>query len=123
MRRPLESLPRARTAILSLIGLALSATAARPAATADDFDRVSHHFADSSGVKIHYASLGRGPLVVMIHGFPDFWYTWRRQMDALSGDFRVVAVDLRGYNLSDKPAGVESYDLGVVVGGGGAVST
>jgi pimeloyl-ACP methyl ester carboxylesterase len=78
------------------------------------FDRVTHGHADSGGVRIHYASLGRGPLVVMLHGFPDFWYTWRHQMDALAGDFQVVAVDLRGYNLSDKPAGVESYDLALL---------
>ncbi len=61
--------------------------------------------------RIHYVSLGEGPLVVMIHGFPDFWYTWRDQMEALSSDFRVVAVDLRGYNKSDKPDGVAAYAM------------
>ena len=66
------------------------------------YDRVEHGHADNDGVKIHYASVGEGPLVVMIHGFPDFWYTWRDQMDALSSDFKVVALDLRGYNRSDK---------------------
>ena len=77
----------------------------------DVFDRVEHGFADNDGVKIHYASLGEGPLVVMIHGFPDFWYTWRDQMHALSGDFQVVAIDTRGYNKSDKPKGVEQYAM------------
>jgi pimeloyl-ACP methyl ester carboxylesterase len=72
-------------------------------------------------VKIHYASLGEGPLVVMIHGFPDFWYTWRHQMDALSGQFQVVAIDQRGYNLSDKPKGVENYDMRLLVGDVAAV--
>lgn len=81
----------------------------------DILDRVEHGHADSGGVKIHYASLGEGPLVVMIHGFPDFWYTWRDQMEALSGNHRCVAVDLRGYNLSDKPDGRENYDLSLVV--------
>jgi pimeloyl-ACP methyl ester carboxylesterase len=89
---------------------------------ADVFDRVKHGYATSEGgVKIHYASLGEGPLVVMIHGFPDFWYTWRHQMDALSGQFQVVAIDQRGYNLSDKPKGVENYDLRLLVGDVAAV--
>ena len=64
-----------------------------------DFDKaVKHGFADSNGVKIHYATLGSGPLVVMIHGFPDFWYTWRHQMEGLADKYQVVAIDQRGYN-------------------------
>jgi len=87
----------------------------------DDLDqRVEHGYADSNGVKIHYASLGpksaNAPLIVMIHGFPDFWYTWRDQMEALSANYRVVAIDQRGYNLSDKPKGVENYDMRLLVG-------
>jgi pimeloyl-ACP methyl ester carboxylesterase len=78
--------------------------------------RVTHGYADSNGVKIHYASLGQGPLIVMIHGFPDFWYTWRDQMEALSDKFQCVAIDQRGYNLSDKPKGVENYDVRLLVG-------
>ena len=49
-------------------------------------------FADSSGVKIHYVTAGKGPLVVMIHGFPDFWYSWRSQMPELAKDYQVVAI-------------------------------
>jgi len=83
---------------------------------ADLFERVTHgHATSEGGVKIHYATLGKGPLVVMIHGFPDFWYTWRHQMAALSEQFQVVAIDQRGYNLSDKPKGVESYDMRLLV--------
>lgn len=83
---------------------------------ADLFERVTHgHATSEGGVKIHYATLGKGPLVVMIHGFPDFWYTWRHQMEALSEQFQVVAIDQRGYNLSDKPKGVESYDMRLLV--------
>jgi pimeloyl-ACP methyl ester carboxylesterase len=81
----------------------------------DIFDKVEHHYADSDGVKIHYVTLGEGPLVVMVHGFPDFWYTWRHQMAELSKDHRVAAVDLRGYNRSDKPAGVEAYAMPLLV--------
>jgi pimeloyl-ACP methyl ester carboxylesterase len=99
-------------ALLASLGVSVALAAqASGAADADVFDRVSHGYATSEGgVKIHYASLGRGPLVVMIHGFPDFWYSWRRQMAGLSDRFQMVAIDQRGYNLSDKPKGVENYD-------------
>jgi epoxide hydrolase 4 len=86
------------------------------AASSDLDKRVEHGYADSNGVKIHYASLGRGPLIVMIHGFPDFWYSWRNQMEGLSDKYQVVAIDQRGYNLSDKPKGVENYDMSLLVG-------
>jgi pimeloyl-ACP methyl ester carboxylesterase len=77
---------------------------------------VIHGYADNHGVNIHYASLGEGPLVVMIHGYPDFWYTWRNQMVALAPHFQVVALDLRGYNLSDKPQGGEQYSMRHLIG-------
>lgn len=67
-------------------------------------------FVDSDGVKIHYVTAGKGPLVVLIHGFPDFWYSWP-QIPALAKHFQVVAVDMRGYNKSDQPSGVENYAL------------
>ncbi len=76
---------------------------------------VEHGYATNNGVKIHYAAMGKGPLIVMIHGFPDFWFTWRHQMTALSPDYRVVAIDQRGYNLSDKPKGVENYSMSLLV--------
>ncbi len=102
--------------------LLLAAMLCSTAAFAGDIEsRVQHGYADSNGVKIHYASLGSGPLVVMIHGFPDFWYTWRDQMEALSDKFRCVAIDQRGYNLSDKPKGVENYDVRLLVGDVAAV--
>ena len=68
-------------------------------------------FVDSDGVKIHYVTAGKGPLVVLIHGFPDFWYTWRAQMPELAKHFQVVAIDMRGYNKSDQPEGVENYKM------------
>ncbi len=90
----------------------------------DDIEaRVEHGYADSNGVKIHFAALGskNAPLIVMIHGFPDFWYSWRDQMDGLSKEYYVVAIDQRGYNLSDKPKGVENYDMRLLVGDVAAV--
>ena len=86
-----------------------------PGTQQDLYDRVEHGYVDNNGVKIHYAAIGTGPLVVMIHGFPDFWYSWREQMEALAGEYRLVAIDQRGYNLSDKPAGVESYAMPLLV--------
>lgn len=74
-------------------------------------DEVSHGYTAGGDVRIHYAALGEGPLVVMIHGFPDYWYTWRNQMPALAKNYRVVAMDQRGYNLSGKPAGVDNYAM------------
>lgn len=74
-------------------------------------DKVEQGFVNNNGVKIHYATIGEGPLILMIHGFPDFWYTWRNQMESLSDNYKVVAIDLRGYNKSDKPTGVENYKM------------
>jgi pimeloyl-ACP methyl ester carboxylesterase len=94
--------------------VAMALMAAGAARAADD--PFTHGYADSNGVKIHYATMGSGPLVVMIHGFPDYWYTWRKQMEGLADRFQVVAIDQRGYNLSDKPSGVENYDVRLLVG-------
>ncbi len=84
-------------------------------------ERVEHRYAENEGVRVHYAALGEGPLIVMLHGFPDFWYTWRHQMASLSRDYRVAAPDLRGYNLSDKPEGMENYGMRALLGDVAAV--
>jgi pimeloyl-ACP methyl ester carboxylesterase len=78
-------------------------------------DNIEFKYADNDGVKLHYAAMGQGPLIVFIHGFPDFWYSWRHQMNGLRGDYRVVALDTRGYNKSDKPEKQQDYDLSVLV--------
>jgi pimeloyl-ACP methyl ester carboxylesterase len=83
---------------------------------------------DADGVRLHAVERGRGPLVLLLHGFPDFWYGWRRQIPALAAaGFRAVAVDLRGYNLSGRPPRVADYrvsrlaaDVRAVVGALGA---
>jgi pimeloyl-ACP methyl ester carboxylesterase len=75
--------------------------------------RIRHGYAQMGDVRLHYAGSGEGdrPLVVLLHGFPEFWYSWRHQLAALGEHFHVVAPDLRGYNLSDKPERVEDYKL------------
>src|SRR5947209_3152164 len=70
----------------------------------------THREVAVNGVRLHYVEAGDGPPVVLLHGFPEFWYAWRHQLPALAAaGFRAVAPDLRGYNLSDKPPGVENY--------------
>jgi len=76
---------------------------------------VKHGYVENGDVKIHYATLGSGPLMVMIHGFPDYWYTWRLQMEVLAKDYQCVAMDTRGYNLSDKPKGADKYAMPLLV--------
>ena len=98
-----------------ILPLAMLIAFAGTAIASDIEARVEHGYANNNGVKIHYASLGKGPLIVMIHGFPDYWYSWRDQMEALSDSYQVVAIDQRGYNLSDKPKGVENYDMSLLV--------
>ncbi|MGB8875024.1 MAG: alpha/beta fold hydrolase, partial [Solirubrobacteraceae bacterium] len=67
-------------------------------------------YADLGEVRLHYVEAGDGPLVILLHGFPDFWYGWRFQIPALAGaGFRVLAPDMRGYNLSSRPPSVSSY--------------
>ena len=92
-----------RTAMALLIALTLSASA--QAAPQD-------RYADNKGVKIHYVVDGQGPLVVMIHGFPDYWGTWKPLMAQLNkAGYRTAAMDTRGYNLSDKPEGEAAYAM------------
>jgi pimeloyl-ACP methyl ester carboxylesterase len=69
-------------------------------------------YADLGDVRLHYVEAGEGPLVVLLHGFPEFWLSWRAQIPALAAaGLRVVAPDMRGYNLSSRPAAVAAYDL------------
>ncbi len=84
-------------------------------------DKAEHRYANNNGVKIHYALYGSGPLVVFLHGFPDYWLTWRHQMLALAKSFRSAALDMRGYNRSDKPKGVENYNINRLVDDAAAV--
>lgn len=113
---------RARSALaLAALGAAAAPAAAPAKAQSSLYDDVTHHFAFNDGVRIHYASAGEGPLVVFIHGFPDFWYSWRHQMEGLRDSFRVVAMDQRGYNQSDKPYGVAAYAMPNLLGDVAAV--
>jgi pimeloyl-ACP methyl ester carboxylesterase len=72
-------------------------------------------YADVGDQRLHYVEAGEGPLVVLLHGFPEFWYGWRLQIKPLAdAGFRVVVPDTRGYNLSSKPDGVAAYDVALL---------
>ena len=79
-------------------------------------DALKHGSAYVNGVRLHYVTQGAGPLLILLHGFPEFWYSWRYQIPALAKHFTVVAPDMRGYNESDKPSGVASYHIDRLTG-------
>ncbi|MBD2773281.1 alpha/beta fold hydrolase [Iningainema tapete] len=70
---------------------------------------VQNEYINTNGIKLHYVTQGKGPLMLMLHGFPEFWYSWRYQIPEFAKSFKVVALDLRGYNDSDKPKEKSAY--------------
>src|SRR5271170_4828169 len=77
-----------------------------------EIEGARHVRLDVGEVKLHAVEAGSGPLVVLLHGFPEFWWSWRHQIPALAAaGFHVVAPDLRGYNLSDRPKRVRDYAM------------
>ena len=66
-------------------------------------------YAEVNGVRLHYVSQGHGKLLMFVHGFPEFWYEWKNQLEEFSQDYQAVAPDMRGYNLSSKPEGLDAY--------------
>jgi len=76
---------------------------------------VDHEYVDVNGVHLHYARSGRGPLIVFLHGFPEFWYEWKNQLIEFGRDHTAVAPDMRGYNLSSKPTELAAYAVPTLV--------
>jgi len=68
-----------------------------------------HKYADVNNIRLHYVTVGKGKLIMFLHGFPEFWYEWKNQLAEFGSDYQAVAPDMRGYNLSSKPADVEQY--------------
>jgi epoxide hydrolase 4 len=80
-------------------------------ASAEELDVAHGEAVLDDGTRLHYVQAGEGPLVILLHGFPEFWYSWRNQIPALAkAGFHVVAPDMRGYNTSDKPSAWRAYD-------------
>ena len=74
-----------------------------------------HRYAEVNGVKLHYVEEGKGPLILFLHGFPEFWYEWKALLPEFARDHHAVAPDMRGYDLSQQPEGVEQYRVPVLV--------
>ncbi|MFN8672825.1 MAG: alpha/beta hydrolase [Candidatus Sericytochromatia bacterium] len=85
-----------------------------------DLDKITiediwkHEYIKANGINFHYVTAGEGPLLILLHGFPENWSTWREQINFLAEKYKVVALDMRGYNLSDKPLKVEDYKLDIL---------
>ena len=72
----------------------------------------NHRFVETNSIRMHLAEQGHGPLVILCHGFPELWYSWRHQLPALAdAGFHVVAPDQRGYGQTDQPEPIESYNI------------
>src|SRR5213594_1709449 len=82
-------------------------------ASALDMGGIRHDCAQVGDVRLHYVECGSASsnLVILLHGFPEFWYSWRHQLPVLGARYHVVAPDMRGYNLSDKPPRVKDYRI------------
>jgi pimeloyl-ACP methyl ester carboxylesterase len=79
--------------------------------------KITHRFVETNGIRMHIAERGQGPLVLLCHGFPESWYSWRRQLVALAAaGFRAVAPDMRGYGQTEQPAEIDKYTLLHLVG-------
>lgn len=81
--------------------------------TASILSNWQHRFVETNRIRLHCVTQGEGDLVILLHGFPEFWYSWRYQIPALARHFKVVVPDLRGFNDSDKPT--SGYDLDTLV--------
>jgi len=97
----------AGAAAAALVGL-MALNSRQPA---QNIAPVAHEFADVNGVRLHYAKAGTGPLIVFVHGFPEFWYEWKQQLAEFGKDHLAVAPDMRGYNLSSKPTELDDYQM------------
>jgi epoxide hydrolase 4 len=76
---------------------------------------LKHEYADVNGVRLHYVTAGKGKLIMFVHGFPEFWYEWKKQLEEFGQNYQAVAPDMRGYNLSSKPADVDQYQVKYLV--------
>ena len=74
-----------------------------------------HEFAQVNGVKLHYVTQGKGKVMLFLHGFPEFWYAWKEQLPEFGKHYQAIALDMRGYNLSDKPSKVEDYAIPTLI--------
>src|SRR5437667_6453732 len=90
-----------------LAGLFIASASGKPMLK-DEYVKVN-------GLRIHYVTAGRGPVILFLHGFPEFWYEWKNQLAEFGKDHQAIAPDMRGYNLSDKPGEPDTYRMANLV--------
>jgi len=95
-----------------MAGLSLSSALAK---NKEKTPVLKDQFVQVSGLRVHCVTAGKGPLIVFLHGFPEFWYEWKNQLAEFGKDHLAVAPDMRGYNLSDKPNSEEQYRMSYLV--------
>ncbi|UCD01420.1 MAG: alpha/beta hydrolase [Promethearchaeota archaeon] len=78
-------------------------------------NEIEEVFIETNEIKLHTIIVGSGEPLILLHGFPEFWYCWSKVIPFLKDDFKLVIPDMRGYNLSDKPEGVENYKAEILV--------
>ncbi|MHA1145602.1 MAG: alpha/beta fold hydrolase [Candidatus Helarchaeota archaeon] len=78
-------------------------------------DEIEERNVNTNGIRLHTVLIGKGKPLVLLHGFPDFWYGWKSVIPGLRDHFRLILPDMRGYNTSDKPEGMENYGIDILV--------
>lgn len=96
------------------VGVSVTIMFSQPASAAKE-PRLTEAFVTVNGLRLHCVTAGKGPLILFLHGFPEFWYEWKDQLREFSKDHLAVAPDLRGYNLSDKPPAVSNYRVDLLL--------
>ena len=99
-----------RYAAVLLVGLAAAGVSA-PMQAQSVRPPFQDNYVEVNGLRLHYASVGQGPLVLFLHGYQSFWYQWKDQMTEMGRDHLAVGLDMRGYNLSSRPEGLEPYKI------------
>ncbi len=79
------------------------------------FNEIEEKFIETNGLKLHTIIAGSGEPLILLHGFPDFWYGWKNVISGLKDEFKLIVPDMRGYNLSEKPEGIENYTLDILI--------
>src|SRR6202047_1995758 len=101
--------------VLSGLALAALSLAGAFAKSKEKKPVLKDQYVQVSGLRIHCVIAGKGPLILFLHGFPEFWYEWKNQLTEFGKDHLAVAPDMRGYNLSDKPNSEEQYRMSYLV--------
>jgi epoxide hydrolase 4 len=106
-----QQVVRSAIAAILTVGLFLAPASAKNT----EKPMLKDHYVQVNGVKLHVVTAGKGPLILFLHGFPEFWYEWKDQLAEFGKDHLAVAPDMRGYNLSDKPEALDQYKINVLV--------